>query len=91
MKNIVDLYNHNINTVVSNDKNIELEVTYHLIKSVSVYKEIYKKLKDLSKEVTINQNIDIYYDNDLRLTKTFVNGINTNTDIIIKKKSLYNT
>jgi len=88
MKNIVDLYNKNINSTSSDDKNIELEVTYHLIKSVSVYKEIYKKLKDLSKEVTINQYIDIYYDNDMRVSKSFVNGVNTNTDVTIKKKSL---
>lgn len=88
LTNIVDIYNKNLSEK-KYDNNIELEITYHIIKSHNIYKEIFNKLKELSKDITIIENIDIYYNNNIRVTKNFHHGINTKNDIITKKTSLH--
>ena len=87
LNNIIDLYNTKLSENKYNN-NTELEITYHIKKSDNIYKEIFNKLKGLSKDIIIIENIDIYYDNNIRVTKTFKHGVNTNNDIIIKKTSL---
>ena len=88
MNSLVNEYN-NLSTENTNKNiNYELEITYHIHKNIEIYKDIFNKLKDLSSSAIIIENIDIFYDNNVRLTKNFKKGINTNTDLTIKKKSL---
>ena len=82
MESFITYYNENQNN------NLEFEITYHLYKNINAYKNIFNKLKDISENISIIENIDIYYDNNIRLTKQFKNGNNVNKDIIIKKKSI---
>ena len=82
MESFITYYNENQNS------NLEFEITYHLYKNINVYKNIFHKLKDISENISIIENIDIYYDNNIRLTKQFKNGNNLNKDITIKKKSI---
>lgn len=82
MESFVTYYNENHNS------NLEFEITYHLYKNINIYKSIFHKLNEISENITIIENIDIYYDNNIRLTKQFKNGNNLNKDISIKKKSL---
>ena len=82
MESFITYYNENQNN------NLEFEITYHLYKNINSYKNIFNKLKDISENISIIENIDIYYDNNIRLTKQFKNGNNVNKDIIIKKKSI---
>ena len=87
MDSFLNIYNEKLSNV-KNNNNIELEITYHILKSQNIYKEIFDKLKEFSKSIDIIENIDIYYNDNVRVTKTFKNGINTNNDIITKKTSL---
>lgn len=87
LNNFVDIYNTKLSNV-KYDNNTELEITYHILKSHNIYKELFNKLKELSKVITIIENIDIYYKNNIRVTKTFKHGVNTNNDFIIKKTPL---
>jgi SAM-dependent methyltransferase len=82
MDNFINIYNEN------KTNNTEFEITYHLSKSFLLYKNLFNKLKDLSENISIIENIDIYYDNNTRVTKQFKSGININKDIIIKKTPL---
>ena len=88
MNNIIKHYNEKISEVNKQNLNFELEITYNLYKSFDLYKDIFNKLKDLSDNITIVENIDIYYDNNIRVTKNFKQGINQNDDSIIAKTSL---
>ena len=87
MDSFLNIYNEKLSNV-KNNNNIELEITYHILKSQNIYKEIFDKLKEFSKSIDIIENIDIYYNDNVRVTKTFKNGVNTNNDIITKKTSL---
>ena len=87
MDSFLNIYNDKLSNI-KNNNNIELEITYHILKSHNIYKEIFDKLKEYSKSIEIIENIDIYYDNNIRVTKTFKHGVNTNNDIITKKTSL---
>ena len=87
MDNIIETYNSK-KSEDNNTCNTELEITYHLLKTADVYKELFNKLKDLSVNISIIENIDIYYKNNIRVTKIFKHGNNTNNDIITQKKSL---
>lgn len=87
MDSFLNIYNEKLSNV-KNNNNIELEITYHILKSQNIYKEIFDKLKEFSKNIDIIENIDIYYNDNVRVTKTFKNGVNTNNDIITKKTSL---
>ena len=85
---IINTYN---NLAIENDdKNtqLELEITYHFNKNVEIYKDIFNKLHNLSNSIQIIENIDILYENNIRLTKIFKSGINTNSDLTIKKERL---
>jgi len=88
MDNFVKIYNEKLLNSHSAENNPELEITYHIIKSNNIYKDLFNKLKELSKDITIIENIDIYYKNNIRLTKTFKHGVNTNTDITLKKTAI---
>ena len=90
MENIVNLYNNAIldSDINSNKELIEFEITYHLFKSSSIYKDIFNKLKDNSSSIIINEYINIYYDNNIRVTKQFKQGINLNKDTFLSKVSL---
>lgn len=83
MNSIIDAYNE-----VLNKDNIELEISYNIIKSIDLYKEIFNKLKKLSSSIEIVENLDIYYTDGVRKTMVFVDGVNQNKDIIIKKQPL---
>lgn len=87
MENILNSYNDSKQNN-TNENNVELEITYHIMKSADIYKELFNKLKELSEDITIIENIDIYYKNNVRVTKVFKHGNNTNNDITIQKKSL---
>ena len=87
MDSFLNIYNEKLSNV-KNNNNIELEITYHILKSQNIYKEIFDKLKESSKSIDIIENIDIYYNDNVRVTKTFKHGVNTNNDIITKKTSL---
>ena len=88
MDNILNEYNNISSENTNKNVNFELEVTYHIHKNIDIYKDIFNKLKDLSSSIQIIENIDIFYNENIRLTKSFKHGVNTNTDLIIKKKSL---
>ena len=83
MENFIQFYNENLN------KNLEFEITYHLNKSINLFKTLFNKLENLSDNITIIEHIDIYYDNNVRLTKQFNGGKNLDKDIKIKKKSIF--
>ena len=87
MDSFLNIYNEKLSNV-KNNNNIELEITYHILKSQNIYKEIFDKLKEFSNSIDIIENIDIYYNDNVRVTKTFKHGVNTNNDIITKKTSL---
>ena len=87
MDSFLNLYNEKLSNVKKNN-NIELEITYHILKSQDIYKQLFEKLKNLSNNIDIIENIDIYYNDNIRVTKTFKHGVNTNNDIITKKTSL---
>ena len=82
LNNIISKYNE------SNKLNIELEISFHLIKNKETYTQLFNKLKSLSSSIIISEYINIYYDNNIRLTKQFKNGLNMNKDIYLQKKSL---
>ena len=90
MENIVHLYNNAIfdSNINSSKESIEFELTYHLFKSGSIYKDIFTKLKDNSSSIIINEYINIYYDNNIRVTKQFKHGNNLNKDTVLSKSSL---
>ncbi len=90
MENIVNLYNNSILESNSNTGKelTEFELTYHLFKSGSIYKDIFNKLKDNSSSIVINEYINIYYDNNIRVTKQFKHGNNLNKDTVLSKLSL---
>lgn len=83
MNSILNHFNENLD----ND-DIELEVSYNIRKSDDIYKFIFNKLKDATSDINIIENIDIYYVNNVRQTKTFIKGVNQNKDIMIKKESI---
>ena len=86
MNSIIEAYNEGL------DKdNIELEISYNLIKSIDLYKDLFNKLQKLSSSIEIIENLDIYYTDGVRKTMIFVDGINQNKDIIIKKQQLTNS
>ena len=87
MNYLIESYNEKASEINKNC-NIELETTYHIIKSTDIYKDIFNKLKDLSSDIIIIENLDIFYKDNIRVTKTFKNGVNQNIDKIIKKKSI---
>lgn len=66
----------------------ELEVTYHLHNAIDTYKKLFYKLSQLSKDIQIKEYVNIHYDNDVRITKQFYNGVNLNKDIVMIKKQL---
>lgn len=81
------------NSELLNNKNLELEITYHLENKSDIYKNLFKKLKELSSSIVIHEYIIIYYEtNDkyknIRVTKQFKDGNNLNKDIYMVKKSL---
>jgi hypothetical protein len=76
MENFIQFYNENL------DKNLEFEITYHLNKSINLFKTLFTKLENLSDNITIIEHIDIYYDNNARLTKQFKDGKNIDKDIM---------
>lgn len=90
MNSLLDEYNNLSSENTNKNINYEMEVTYHIHKNTDIYKDIFNKLKHMSDSIHIIENIDIFYDNNIRLTKTFKHGINTNNDITIRKKSLLN-
>lgn len=85
---ILNEYNNISSENTNKNVNFELEITYHFNKNIEIYKDIFNKLKELSSSIQIIENIDILYENNIRLTKNFKNGINTNSDLTIRKKSL---
>lgn len=89
LNNIVTKYNESINSNLKS--NIELEISFHLVKNKDLYKKIFNKLKSLSSTIIIHEYINIYYDNNVRLTKQFKDGNNLNKDIYLQKKTLSKT
>jgi len=83
MNSILKHYNNNL----ANDS-IELEISYNLIKSVDIYKLIFNRLKEASSNISIIENLDIYYTDNTRQTKVFSKGVNQNKDVMIKKESI---
>lgn len=89
MENLIKIYNDTkLNQINDLNKNVECETTYHLYLNSNIYKSIFNKLKDNSESIIIYEYINIYYHNNIRLTKQFKEGININKDIIIKKSYL---
>ncbi len=88
MNSLVDEYNNKTSENTNKNIQLELEITYHIHKNIDTYKDIFNKLKELSSSAVIIENIDIFYENNVRLTKNFKHGVNTNTDLTIKKKGL---
>jgi hypothetical protein len=71
--------------------NYELEITYHLNKNINLYKLIFNKLKKISSDISVIENIDIFYkynQNEFRVTKQFKHGNNLDKDIYLKKKNI---
>ena len=91
LNNIVNNYNEQNQLLSNSDNNTELEITFHLLKNKDLYTNIFNKLKSLSSSIVIHEYINIYYDNNIRITKQFKNGINMNKDIFLQKKTLSKT
>ncbi len=91
LNNLIKKYNESISEERSSNFNTELEITFHLVKNKNIYSRIFNKLNDLSSTIVINEYINIYYDNNIRLTKQFKNGENINKDIYLKKHTLSKT
>lgn len=87
MNSLLDEYNNVSSENTNKNINYELEITYHFNKNIDIYKDVFNKLHNLSISASIIENIDIFYENNIRLTKSFKYGINTNSDLTIKKKS----
>lgn len=85
---IINTYNNLAIENYSKNTQLELEITYHIHKNIDIYKAVFNKLKELSSSIKIIENIDILYENNIRLTKSFKHGINLNKDLTIKKKRL---
>jgi len=91
LNNIVNKYNEQNQLLINADNNTELEITFHLVKNKDLYTNLFNKLKSLSSSIIIHEYINIYYDNNIRITKQFKNGINMNKDIFLQKKTLSKT
>lgn len=91
LNNIVKHYNEFNNSSNNSNENIELEISFHLLKNKDIYTNIFNKLKSISSSIVIHEYINIYYDNNIRLTKQFKNGVNMNKDIYLQKNSLSKT
>lgn len=89
LNNIIAKYNESI--LENNSNNTELEISFHLVKNKDIYTNLFNKLKAVSSNIVIHEYINIYYDNNVRLTKQFKNGINMNKDIYLQKKTLSKT
>lgn len=87
LNNLINKYNNSIQKV-DKDSNIELEISFHLIKNKDLYTQIFNILKKESSNIIIYEYINIYYENNLRLTKQFKDGKNLNKDIYLTKKIL---
>ena len=87
MNSLITAFNDKLSNY-NKSSDLELEITYHIVNSVDLYKDIFNKLKDLSDNISIIENLDIYYENGTRVTKVFKEGQNQNSDIVIKKKSI---
>lgn len=88
--NLINSYNENLSKN-SSKFNLELEMSFHLSKNKNIYTNLFNKLSDLSSSIVIHEYINIYYDNNIRITKQFKNGKNLNKDIYLKKTSLSKT
>lgn len=86
LNNIVSKYNELLISD-SSTSNTELEISFHLVKNKDLYTNLFNKLKSLSSSITIYEYINIYYDNNIRITKQFKNGTNMNNDIYLQKKT----
>lgn len=91
LNNIITKYNDSFNENKESNLNTELEITFHLVKSKNIYQTIFNKLKDLSSSIIINEYINIYYENNIKLIKQFKNGQNMDKDIYLKKHTLSKT
>jgi SAM-dependent methyltransferase len=85
---ILNEYNNLSSENTNKNVNYELEITYHIHKNIDIYKDIFNKLKNLSISASIIENIDIFYNDNIRLTKSFKHSVNLNNDLTIRKKSL---
>lgn len=83
MNSILKHYNENLA-----NESIELEISYNIIKSIEIYKSIFNKLKELSSNISIIENLDIYYTDNIRQIKVFNKGVNQQKDVIMKKESI---
>lgn len=91
LKNIVNKYNEYNALSLNSNVNVELEISFHLVKNKDLYTNLFNKLKSLSSNIIIHEYINIYYDNNTRLTKQFKDGTNLNKDIYLQKKTLSKT
>lgn len=74
------------------DGDVELEVGVNFDNSgnspvflKNIYSYMFSEYKKKCKSISIIEHLDIYYDNDIRKTIVFSNGVNQKKDIIIKK------
>lgn len=82
MNNFIERYNS-----VNTNENIEFELSFNCVYKDFIYKNIFNKLKSMTDKIYIIENIDVYY-GDIRKILIFQNGVNTNKQVIMKKKQL---
>jgi mRNA capping enzyme/mRNA capping enzyme, catalytic domain/mRNA capping enzyme, C-terminal domain len=99
INDIISKYNKAIKTSNGSDgkkgEDIEFEIGVSFDNSGNspiflkqIYSYMFAEYKKVCTSVSIIEHLDIYYDNDIRKTIVFSNGINQKKDIILKKYRL---
>jgi hypothetical protein len=96
VNDIISKYNKAIkNSNGNKDEEVEFEIGVSFDNSGNspiflkkIYSYMFSEYKKICTSVSIIEHLDIYYDNDIRKTIVFSNGINQKKDIILKKYRL---
>lgn len=93
---IISKYNKSIESSNSKEcEDVEFEIGVNFDNSGNspiflkqIYSYMFAEYKKVCSSISIIEHLDIYYDNDIRKTIVFSNGINQKKDIILKKYRL---
>ena len=76
------------NLLFSSNDNIELELSYTVAKSQSMYDRLYDAFSGMSTCIELVQHVDVYYIDNTRRIIIFKKGVNQKCDTIMKKRLL---
>jgi len=88
INNIIDKYNEIKKDVSKGEPELEIGVKFKGVGPVSmkiIHSKMFALFKEECNDISIVENLDAYYDGDIRKTIVFSKGVNQKKDIIIRK------